>query len=206
MNKIGKKVDTDSISVRVYKTLKDLILAKQITGKINQEDIAETLGVSRTPVLYALNRLNAEGFLELIPYKGFFIKKYNPEEFSEMVEVRLLFESYGIEKLINNLTEKDIRILNRFIERFKKYYNSNDIAKYRSLDVSFHTYIVKKTNNKYIIKEYKDFIMMPMVSSGFIPLETSIEHHIKLVESIISKDLQKAKEEIKKHIESLILK
>jgi len=201
-----EKIDNDSLSIRTYKSLKNLILAKEIAGKINQEEIAKNLGVSRTPVIYALNRLNSEGFLEVIPYKGFFIKKYEVKEFLEILEARLLFELYGIEKLINNLSEKDIKILKNFIRRFKNYYKNNDIGKYRSLDINFHNYIIKNTNNRYIIKEYRDYIMIPIISSGFIPPDISIKQHENLVESIISKDLKKSKEIIEEHIKALILK
>lgn len=201
-----EKINNESISTRVYKSLKNLILAKEITGKINQEEVAKNLGVSRTPVMYALNRLHAEGFLELTPYKGFFIKKYDSREFFEIIEARLLFELFGIEKLINNLSEKDIKILKNFIKRFKNYYKNNDVGKYRSLDINFHNYIIKNTDNRYIIKEYKNYIMIPIISSGFIPLDISIKHHLALVEGIISKDLKKSKEILEEHIKSLILK
>jgi len=201
-----EKIILDSVSIRVYKSLKNFILAKDINGKINQEEVAKNLGVSRTPVMYALNRLHAEGFVELLPYKGYFVRKYDAKEFSEILEARLLFESYGVEKIIKNLSEKDIRVLQNFIKRFKKYYEKNDIGKYRGLDISFHNYIINKTNNRYIIKEYKDYIMIPIVSSGFIPPEISIKQHENLVASIISKDLKKSKEIIEEHIKSLILK
>jgi len=200
-----QKIDKDSISVKAYRSIRNLILAKKITGKINQENIAKKLDISRTPVVYALNKLETEGFLKIIPYKGFFIKKCDEKEFSEINEVRLLFESYGVEKLINNLSEKDIKILKNFINKFKDYYKNNDIGNYRNLDIDFHNYIIKKTNNRYIIREYKDYIMVPIISSGFISPGISIKHHINLVEGIISKDIKKSKKIIEEHIRKLIL-
>lgn len=146
-----EKINTDSISDRVYKSIKNLIISKKIIEKINQEDLAKNLGVSRTPVMYALNRLHAEGFLEMTPYKGFFIKKYDSEEFNEIIEARLVFELYGIEKLIKNITAKDIEILKNYIKKFNNYFKNNDVAKYRNLDIDFHNYIIEKINNRHII-------------------------------------------------------
>lgn len=200
-----EKINTDSLSARVYRSLKNLILAKELSDKVKQEEISKKFGVSRTPVMYALNRLHAEGFLEFIPYKGFFIKKYDKKEFLEIIEVRLLFELCGVEKIINNLTEKDVRILKNYIKKFKKYYKNNDIGKYRGMDINFHNYIIKKTNNKYIINEYKEHLMIPIVSSSFISPDISIKQHENLVESMLLRDHEKAKELIEEHINSLII-
>jgi len=199
------KINKESLSIKAYKAVKNIILAKEISGKINQEYVAKRLGISRTPLVYALNRLEAEGFLEVKPYKGFFIKKYDKKEFLEIIEVRLLFESFGVEKLINDLSDKDIKVLKNFVKKFKNYYKNNDIGKYRNLDIIFHNYIISKTKNRYIIKEYKDYIQVPVISSGFIPIDISVKNHEDLVEAIILKDLKKAKDLIEKHLRSLTL-
>ncbi len=199
------ELDKVSIAEKAYESIKNLILAKEITGKINQKEIAKKLGISRTPVILALNKLETEGFLESVPYKGYFVKKYNKKELEEINEVRLLFESYGLKKLIRSLTEKEIKTVNNFLNKFKEYYEKNDVGKYRDLDMKFHNYIITHTNNQYIIKQFNDSIIIPDTSSAFIPIDVSIKHHTALVESVISKNLKKAEKVIKEHIRALIL-
>jgi len=198
------KLDKISMADKAYESIKNLILSKEIKGKINQGKIAKKLDISRTPVILALNRLVSEGFLESVPYKGFFVKKYTKREFQDINEARLLFETYGLKKIMENLSEEEITIMNDFLNKFKKYYENEDIGKYRDLDISFHNYIISQTKNNYIIKQFKDSIIIPDTSGAFIPIDTSIKHHTALVESIISKDFEKAEKTIEEHIKALI--
>ena len=199
------KLDKTSIAEKAYESIKNLILAKEITGKINQEEIAKKLDISRTPVILALNRLESEGFLESVPYKGFFVKKYSKKEFEEINVVRLLFETYGLKKLIENLSEKEIGAMKDFLKKYRQYFENKELGKYRELDISFHNYIINQTKNQYIIKQFKESIIIPDTSSAYIPIDISIKHHVDLVESIISKNYIKAKKTIKEHISSLVL-
>jgi len=198
------KLDKISIGERAYELIKELVLTKEITGKINQNEIAKKLDISRTPVVVALNRLVSEGFLELKPYKGFYVKKYSKKELEEINEVRVLLEILGIKKLIRNLSGKEVEVLKDFLQKFKSYYRKKAIGRYRNLDISFHNYIISQTKNQYIIKHLKDSIIIPDVSGAFIPIDTSLKQHVTLVESIISKDFKTAEKIIKEHIRDLI--
>lgn len=200
-----KEIEKSSIAHRAYRSIKKLILSKKIKGKINQEKIADLFGISRTPVVIALNQLTSEGYLTQIPYKGFFVKKYNREELEDLNEIRIMYEKLGVEKLINNITDEKVKVLKNFLIEFKEYYEKEDIGNYRNLDISFHKYIIKQADNHYIISQYLEGIIVPYLTSGIIPIEDSIKQHIKLVEKIISKDLEESKKVIEQHIESLLI-
>jgi len=200
-----KEIEKSSIAHRAYRSIKKLILSKKIKGKINQEKIADLFGISRTPVVIALNQLTSEGYLTQIPYKGFFVKKYNREELEDLNEIRIMYEKLGVEKLINNITDEKVKVLKNFLIEFKDYYEKEDIGNYRNLDISFHKYIIKQADNHYIISQYLEGIIVPYLTSGIIPIEDSIKQHIKLVEKIISKDLEESKKVIEQHIESLLI-
>lgn len=200
-----KEIEKSSIANRTYKSIKELILSKKIKGKINQEKIADLFGISRTPVVIALNQLTSEGYLTQIPYKGFFVKKYSRKELEDLNEIRIIYEKLGVEKLINNITNEKVGVLKKFLIEFKDYYEKEDIGNYRNLDISFHKYIIKQTDNNYIISQYLEGIIVPYLTSGIIPIEDSIKQHIKLVERIISKDLEESKKVIEQHIGSLLI-
>lgn len=200
-----KEIEKSSIANRTYKSIKELILSKKIKGKINQEKIADLFGISRTPVVIALNQLTSEGYLTQIPYKGFFVKKYSRKELEDLNEIRIIYEKLGVEKLINNITNEKVGVLKKFLIELKDYYEKEDIGNYRNLDISFHKYIIKQTDNNYIISQYLEGIIVPYLTSGIIPIEDSIKQHIKLVERIISKDLEESKKVIEQHIGSLLI-
>ena len=197
-------VDRSNLSIKTYYMIKNLILSKDIKDKINLDEIAERLGVSRTPVMSAVAKLESEGFLANTPYKGYFIKKHSEKEFKEILEIRVLFESLGIEKLINDSTEKDFKQIDRFLKKFKIYHENKDTGKYRELDILFHKFIVNETRNDTIIKQYNDFIIVPSLLNTFLTPDESIKDHIKLIGSIIGSDITGAKKIIKNHIGALI--
>ena len=201
-----KEIEKSSIALKAYKAIKELILGKKIKNKINQEEIANLLGISRTPVVIALNQLTTEGYLKQIPYKGFFIKEQSKKEFDDINETRILYEKLGAEKLISNISEEKIGVLNNFIKKFIDCFKKNDMGNYRNLDIKFHNYIIKQTNNQYIIDQYLNGMIIPNINSSFIPMEESIKQHIKIVDYINAKDLEESKKAIEKHIESLLFK
>lgn len=115
--------------------------------------------ISITPVVIALNQLTSEGYLTQIPYKGFFVKKYSRKELEDLNEIQIMYEKLGVEKLINNITDEKTKVLKNFLIEFKDYYEKEDIGNYRNSDISFHKYIIKQTNNHYIISQYSEGII-----------------------------------------------
>ncbi|HKJ84610.1 MAG TPA: GntR family transcriptional regulator, partial [Spirochaetia bacterium] len=73
------RVDYEDLSGQVYRMLKHMILVGELkTGeKLRQDDLAERLGVSRTPLLSAFSKLEKEMLVELIPRRGAFVKQYD---------------------------------------------------------------------------------------------------------------------------------
>ena len=197
-------VDRSNLSIRTYKLIKNMILSKDIENKINLDNIAERLGVSRTPVIAALNKLESEGFLINIPYKGYSIKKHSEKEIKEIIEIRILFESLGVEKIINSFNEEDIEELKFFLNRFEKYLKSSNTGKYRELDILFHKFIVKKTQNDTIIKQYNNYIIIPALLTTYLNINESIKHHRNLINNILKRNTAEAKKIIHKHIGALV--
>jgi len=201
-----KEFEKNSMAYLAHTSIKKLILSGEINGKINQEKIADIFGISRTPIVIALNKLAAEGYIKQIPYKGFFVKKYTRKEISDINEARKLFERLGVEKIIENITDEKKNTLKEYIKKFRIFNKKNDVGSYRDLDIKFHNYIIQQTNNDYIMKQYSESITIPNITASFIPVEDSIKHHINIVENILSNKKDKAIKAIVEHIDALILK
>jgi len=197
-----KAIEKSSIVKEAYKEIKKLILSKSFINKINQEKIASLLGISRTPVVIALNQLAAEGYLTQIPYKGYYVKEHSHQDMVNLNEVRILYEELGVKKIIETLDDKKIKILQKYIINFKNFAEKNDIGSYRNMDIDFHKFIVKETKNKYIIDQYLKDIVVANATGSFIPLKDSLAKHKELVDSVFSRNKKKASELIKEHISS----
>lgn len=199
------KIKKNFLSEIAYEKIKELILAGEIKGeKIDQSKLADSLGISKMPVLIALHQLEVDGYLDKIPNKGFYLKKYSKEDFYNLQEIRIMFEMWGVEKLIKNITEEIKDTLIKYYNKFESFIKNNDIGKYRSLDEDFHRYLTEKCDNKIVLKLYKQFnVMISSLVRSRIPLEISLKQHKKIIDSILSEDIEKSRTLLKEHIETL---
>jgi DNA-binding GntR family transcriptional regulator len=102
-------LDKSTISFQVAKELRNRILAGRYASgeKLQQEQIAAELGVSRSPVREALGQLEAEGLVILTPQKGAQVSPISPAEISEFFELRTLVEPHLLALAIPRMTEVD---------------------------------------------------------------------------------------------------
>jgi DNA-binding GntR family transcriptional regulator len=103
-------LDKTTISIQVAQELRRRILAGQYPQgvKLQQEQIAAELGVSRSPVREALGQLEAEGLVVLTPQKGAQVSPISRDEIAELFELRLLVEPHLIAAAIPEMTEADL--------------------------------------------------------------------------------------------------
>jgi len=96
---------TENLSAQVYSQIKNLILCNEILPgqKLHHQELSERLGVSRTPVREALTRLVQEGYVSLLPNRGFTCKEIRLQEANELYELREALEAFIVEKAIANL-------------------------------------------------------------------------------------------------------
>src|SRR5882757_5114305 len=87
---------------RVYTHVKEAVLDRRYEGGtlLNEGELAEAVGVSRTPVREALLRLEAEGLLKLYPKKGALVLPVSAQEIADVVETRLLVEEHATRKAV----------------------------------------------------------------------------------------------------------
>lgn len=103
-------LDKTTISIQVAQELRRRILAGHYPQgvKLQQEQIAAELGVSRSPVREALGQLEAEGLVVLTPQKGAQVSPISRDEIAELFELRLLVEPHLIALAIAEMTEADL--------------------------------------------------------------------------------------------------
>jgi DNA-binding GntR family transcriptional regulator len=103
-------LDKTTISIQVAQELRRRILAGHYPQgvKLQQEQIAAELGVSRSPVREALGQLEAEGLVVLTPQKGAQVSPISRAEIAELFELRLLVEPHLIALAIPEMTEADL--------------------------------------------------------------------------------------------------
>ena len=104
---------------RVYLHVKAGVLDRSYEGGtlLTEGDLAEAVGVSRTPVREALLRLEAEGLLKLYPKKGALVLPVSAQEIADVVETRLLVEQHAVAKVVGALPERLVARLEELLGR-----------------------------------------------------------------------------------------
>ncbi len=148
--KIGRK----TLRQEVYEQL----LSSIITGKLpigsqlDEQEISDWLGISRTPLREAINRLVQEGLITEIPYRGNFVRKFTPDEVKDIYEVRKALEVMAIRLAVSRMSAQEADEISKLVYAMEKAQEQNDIAAYSELDGQFHAKIALFSRNQVLVQ------------------------------------------------------
>jgi len=144
------------------KTLKDYVyeyISKGIqegtlkpNDKLNEQEISDRLGISRTPIREALIQLAADGLLESIPHRGFRVKPLSLKEVTELYIIIGNLDSLAANLALYNLSEEDINQMEGLKEEMDEAIKKEEYDRYYKLQIEFHDVYINKCNNKELIR------------------------------------------------------
>ena len=204
-----KNKESQNLMEKAYWQIKDMIFRQKIWPgqKIIYGDLANKLEMSKTPIGYALGRLEQENFLTLIPNQGYFVKEIDPEEIKEYFEVREALESQAIFLLVNKKSKGGMEELEERIQEHKGHAISIYDRKKMILDAKVHLQIAKMAGNKVLMKQLTqifEHLYLRFRVEFLHPERMKVSHleHQKLLKAIKEKDLARAEALIRMHIRS----
>ena len=163
MEKLKKIERPDTLQGLAYDKIKGLLVSGQFEFDeiYSANKLAQTLGVSRTPVREALLQLAAEGFLVSVQGRGFKIKEFSEKEIKDFFETRHLIEGYVIERLGDMVGAEDLETLQKSLKQMKKAADKNDHVAFLEADKIFHMQLVHRYENRLletIMENIRNFI------------------------------------------------
>jgi len=189
-----------------YSAIKELIqLKKLVPGqKIIYRDLEEKLGMSKTPIINGLIRLEEEGLVVSIKNRGFYIKEESLLEAGQIFDLREKLEQISVEFAVANSTDSDLAILKQKMIAYHKYETPIYDRKKLELDNAFHLQIAVMGGNQYfskLISRFYESDFFKLNLSYFLPYvkEFSEEHEL-LYEALKKRNLKEAKKIIRHHI------
>lgn len=146
-----------SVREAAYAHLRGAILMGVLSpgARISEPGLAQELGVSRTPVREALQRLAQEGLVELLPGKGARVRVLSAEEVREVYDVRALLEGEAAAWAAENATEVELHRLERLLQALDAL-PKEAYAQQMQVDLDFHTALVGAAHNKTLARIYAD--------------------------------------------------
>ena len=116
-------------------------------SRLSERKLGQELGLSRTPIRAALHRLDAEGFVEIIPRFGAFVRKLDAREARELFEVRRALEAAATGAAAERITAEQAEELVALGTKVDRLSAQGDQARYAEADMEFHLSIVALSGN-----------------------------------------------------------
>ena len=182
----------------VFYTLRQAILKGELEPgeRLMEMQLAEQLGVSRTPIREAIRKLELEGLVLMIPRRGAIVAKITEKDLKDVLEVRASLERLSTKLACERMEEETIEELREAQEAFKAALRGDDITLQAQKDVEFHTYIARCSKNKVIEK------LVPIIQSAVITFvnlthrqlkDETIDTHRAITDAILNGDSAGAK-------------
>ena len=142
---VVKPIEADfSFRSQVYQALKQAITTMDIYGsraelRLDERRLSQDLGVSRTPIREAMNRLEQEGFVRSVPRRGIYVVRKTKHEVIELITVWAALESMAARLITQNATDAEIAKLRELFVDFRKGHEpSAHIDEYSDANIRFH--------------------------------------------------------------------
>lgn len=137
----------------VFNTLRQAILKGELKPgeRLMEIQLAQRLGVSRTPIREAIRKLELEGLVLMIPRKGAEVAKITEKSMQDVLEVRRALEGLAIQLACERINKEKIALLEANAKEFEKAAKTKDLVAMAEADEAFHSVIYEATENDRLI-------------------------------------------------------
>lgn len=189
------KITNETLTTQAYLTVRHAInhLELEPGEAFLEREIAELLEMSRTPVHSALIRLEMDGWLEIIPRRGFTVAPIEAEHIQQVSQITETLDGLAVQLAMDHLNEEQIDELNELIKQQEASLLENNFKKYVDIDQKFHSIITKNSHNDVLVtflESYSDQLFrarLYTIDSRAFPLR-SIDEHKAIVAAIQAKN------------------
>ncbi len=198
-----------SLTNKAYDALKGAITSMNIyqdgaEQRLDERQLSEALGVSRTPIREALVRLEQEGLVRIVPRKGAFVVRKSKRQVVEMIVVWAALESMAARLITENATDAEIASLRRMFATFENDQVEAKIDEYSETNIRFHQALLKMSGSDLIAQMTESlFIHMGAIRMRTIAEDNrasrSIIDHMNIIEALEARDTELAERLARQH-------
>ncbi|MFG1351292.1 GntR family transcriptional regulator [Xanthobacter autotrophicus] len=205
-----KPIETESsFRMKAYKALKTAIMEMDIYShpeeiRLEERQLSERLGVSRTPIREAMTLLEQEGFVRSVPRRGIFVVRKTKREVIEMITVWAALESMAARLACERASEAEIRLLRENVRAFANRDPEEYVSEYSEANLAFHKLIIRMSGCQ-LIAETTENLFPHMRGVRKVTIgqdhraQRSIVDHTKIVEAIEKRDPDLAERLVREH-------
>jgi DNA-binding GntR family transcriptional regulator len=174
--------------------------------RLMEIQLAEELGVSRTPVREAIRKLELEGYVIMMPRRGTYVANLSIRDVNEVFEIRTTLDSLASGLAAERITDEELERLERLLVLIGEYIEQNDMEKIVETDMEFHDILYQASRNTRlvgIIYNLREQLTRFRSTSMSYPgrLKETLEEHIRIVEAIAQGNVELAQKAAEEHME-----
>ena len=200
---------TFSLKDQVYDALKETIAGMNIyegTGepRLDERQLSEDLGVSRTPVREALARLEQEGLVRIVPRRGVFVARKTKTEILEMITAWAALESMAARLITEQASDEEIASLRTLFATMEDDTAQANIDEYSAMNIRFHQAIIGLSKSQLLETMTEAlFIHMRSIRARTIGennrVQRSIIDHMNIIKALEERDADLAERLSREH-------
>jgi DNA-binding GntR family transcriptional regulator len=203
-------IDTSfSFKNRAYAALKNVIVSMDVYRdrqdiRLDERQLAQDFGISRTPVREAMAQLEREGFVRSVPRRGIYVVRKTRTEVIEMITAWAALESMAARLITERAGNEEIAALRQMFATFEDGALRAHLDEYSEANIEFHQSIIKMSGNSVLISLAENlFTHMRMIRRKTIVekdrIERSIRDHMNIIEALEARDTARAEDLVRTH-------
>ncbi|TDD79871.1 GntR family transcriptional regulator [Actinomadura darangshiensis] len=199
---MGRATDT------AYDAVRQMILSgtAEAGSRLGEAELAETLGLSRTPVREALQRLGSDGLVEVLPHRGARVVQWTREDLEEIFELRSLLEPYAAARAAKLAPPQNVLDdLHEQCDAMERAVSEGDFGRVAQLNSAFHASLIEASGNRRLPAMLTSVMHAPLIVGTFRrydadEMSRSMNHHRELVAALAAGDPAWAESVMRAHI------
>jgi DNA-binding GntR family transcriptional regulator len=183
---LGLKIP-ENLTQQAFRYIRDEIIRGKIDGRqhLTENYFAERFGISKSPIREALNRLESEGLITIVPRRGAFVVELSVHDIEEIFELREALEALVAKDAV--LNEKILARMRAAVLAAKRYREENDKVNYIRADATFHTTLAEASSNsrlKKILENMRNQMLIVRARTFELSSHTSVKQHLDILEAL----------------------
>lgn len=193
----------------VFEAVREAIISGQLKPgeRLMEIQLAEELGVSRTPVREAIRKLELEGFVLMLPRKGAYVANISMKDIVDVFEIRGALEGLAAQLAAERATEEDVERLERLLVEIGECIERNDVEGLVQADTRFHEVLFTSSRNgrlQQMLSLLREQIQRFRTRTLSDPhrMRVALDEHRSVAEAVAQRDGDLARRLAEEHIES----
>jgi DNA-binding GntR family transcriptional regulator len=201
--------DTSTFADRAYTALRDVIVSLNVYDepgdvRLDERQLAQDLGISRTPVREAMAQLEREGFVRSVPRRGIYVVRKTKREVIEMITAWAALESMAARLVTKNASAEEIASLRNMFATFDDGQLRAHLDEYSEVNIEFHQTLIRLSRNSVLVQLAENlFTHMRMIRRKTIGekdrADRSIRDHMHIIEALEARDTVRAETLVRDH-------